>query len=114
VDDSQEIRDLYALALRFAGFEVLEARDGFDALRLLDDKRPDVIVLDLMMPRLNGWETSRRIRAHRGAAGVPIIALTSLDDQWDLAAEYGWTEVCTKPTKVESLIAAIGRVLAQS
>ena len=77
VEDSIDLRYLFARVLRGNGFEVCEASNGREALDLLNGFKPDVILTDLMMPGMDGFELIRRIRAIPSMAGVPIVAMTA-------------------------------------
>jgi len=74
VDDEEPVRELIQLYLKKEGFEVVHARDGKEALRLNGEHHPDLIILDLMLPAMDGWEVCRQIRS---TSKVPIIMLTA-------------------------------------
>jgi DNA-binding response OmpR family regulator len=76
-DDDDDVRDLVAFRLRRAGFEVIEARDGHQALALARERAPDLCLLDVMMPGLDGYELTRELRASEGLNGVAIVLLTA-------------------------------------
>jgi CheY-like chemotaxis protein len=71
-------RDMYGEMLRYGGYRVLEAIDGADALAVALGEHPDVIVMDLCMPRMDGWEAIRRLKADRRTRSIPVVALTAL------------------------------------
>ena len=81
VDDEPNIRDLLASSLRFAGFDVLTAEDGQSAYRIAMDEAPDLIVLDVMLPDMDGFTVTRRLR--EAGASVPVLFLTARDDMRD-------------------------------
>ena len=99
VDDDEIMRDAAGGSLTAAGFKVSEAENGVRAMEALDDLRPDIILLDVMMPEMNGFDTTLAIRQKAGFAGVPILIMTALDDLDSInrAFEVGATDFITKP-----------------
>lgn len=81
VDDEMVMRSLVAIAMQRNGYSVTEMDHPYKALAYLDRETPDLIIVDLMMPGINGIELCRRIRAHAAAAGVPIIVFSARDDE---------------------------------
>jgi DNA-binding response OmpR family regulator len=110
VDDEPKIARLVVDYLDQAGFAVSEARDGEEALRRAHQERPDLIVLDLGLPRMDGLEVTRRLRRD---SGVPIIMLTARDDETDkvVGLELGADDYVTKPFSPRELTARIRAVL---
>lgn len=113
VDDVEDNRDLYAQYLRFAGYRVEQAASGFEALIKVPALQPDLIVMDLSMPGMDGCETTRRLKADPASRRTPIIALTghSADHSKTEAMEAGCAGYLTKPCLPEDLVAVIARVL---
>lgn len=113
VDDSEDNRDVYAQYLRFSGFRVEMAVDGVEAVEKAASLRPDVIVMDLAMPRLDGWEAARRIKAAPATSHVPIIALTGNADSESKrrTQEAGCSGYLTKPCLPDVLVSEIRRLL---
>jgi two-component system chemotaxis response regulator CheY len=114
VDDSRMMREMLAMVLREAGFNVLQAEDGLDGLKVLEEAEPDVIITDINMPNLDGYgfiEGVRRDRRHRSR---PILVLSTESDpeKKGRARAAGATGWIVKPFKAESLIDAIRRVAA--
>jgi cyclic di-GMP phosphodiesterase len=112
VDDCVAERDLYALTLR-RRFKILTAARGLDGLTLAIARKPDLIVLDVKMPGLDGWETCTRIKSHPVTADIPVILLTGCDDV-DLsqhAVAVGASAVLNKPCPPERLNAQIAAAL---
>jgi two-component system OmpR family response regulator len=111
VDDETYITDLVATALRYEGFEVAAAANGRDALSLVDSFRPDLIVLDVMLPDLDGFEVQRRL-VDRGRPS-PVLFLTARDATEDKVRglTIGGDDYVTKPFSLEELIARIRAVL---
>ena len=103
VDDEESLCDLVSSALRFAGYAVSTEANGFDALRAIKEQTPDLIVLDVNMPELDGFEVCRRIR--RDGIQAPVIFLTARDDIDDLRAGFrqGGDDYLTKPFSLEEL-----------
>jgi DNA-binding response OmpR family regulator len=99
VDDEQAVQTLLTYPLRKDGYEVVSAHDGREALDLFAEQRFDLVVLDIMMPRLDGIEVCRRLRSR---SQVPIIMLTAKDDEFDkvLGLEMGADDYITKPFSV--------------
>ncbi|HEY8495716.1 MAG: response regulator transcription factor [Bacillota bacterium] len=113
VDDEQGILELVGYHLRRAGFQVLLAETGGEALRLAMEERPDLIVLDLMLPDLDGFEVCRRIRRH---SQVPVLMLTARTDDEDRAMglEIGSDDYVTKPFNPRELVARVQALLKRS
>jgi DNA-binding response OmpR family regulator len=102
------------MRLELEGFQVCTAGDGTDALDLLDLQTPDLIVADIMMPRMDGWSLFNHVRAIHRLANVPFIFVTALSDDASLqrAKEMGAEDFLTKPFKAEELVASVrGRLL---
>lgn len=114
VDDVPDNRDIYAEYLRFKGYEVLTAEDGQRALEAAAAHPLDVIVMDLALPVLDGWEATRRLKADERTRDIPVIALTAHDEPTyrQRALDVGCEVFLTKPHSPDELNAAIVRVLA--
>lgn len=114
IDDEPAIRDLLTASLRFAGFEVFDGETGMQALDLVRVKRPDLVVLDVMLPDLDGFEVTRRLRqqGHR----VPVVFLTARDAPSDavFGLTVGGDDYVTKPFSLEELVARIRAVLRRT
>jgi len=113
VDDSPSIRQMIALTLGDAGYEVIEARDGAEALRKLENERVDMLVTDLNMPTLNGIQLVQEVRKQPSLRFLPIILLTTEDSgtwkqEGKRAGASGWI---TKPFKPQQLLSVIRMVL---
>jgi len=114
VDDEPSIRDLLTASLRFAGFEVFSAGDGAQALRLAEAHRPDLVVLDVMLPDLDGFTVTRKLR-ERGRE-VPVLFLTARDETADKVQglTVGGDDYVTKPFSLEEVVARIRAVLRRT
>ncbi len=115
VDDDRECREMYARALRTAGFEVAEAHNGNQALAKASEHAPSIVVTDLALPGIDGYQLTRRLRHQPGTEHVPIIAVTGYggfmeDTQRALTA--GCDAVLTKPCVPDRLIEEVERLLA--
>ncbi|WP_269471262.1 response regulator transcription factor [Propionibacterium australiense] len=107
VDDDQAVRDSLARSLHYSGYEVETAEDGVDALAKLSAQRPDAIVMDVMMPRLDGLETTRMLRA--SGNDVPILVLTARDAVGDRVdgLDAGADDYMVKPFALDELLARL-------
>ena len=114
VDDEPNIRDLLATSLRFAGFEVFTASTGNEAIREATENQPDLVVLDVMLPDMDGFTVTRRLR-DRGEQ-YPILFLTARDETQDKVAglTVGGDDYVTKPFSLEEVVARIRAVLRRT
>ncbi|MFG1702113.1 response regulator transcription factor [Nonomuraea sp. M3C6] len=113
VDDEPNIRELFSASLRMAGFEVLTAADGKEALRVAEESSPDLVMLDVMLPDLDGMAVAGRLRS-RGRR-VPVLFVTAKDTPEDRLAGLGLGEdYVTKPFSLEEVIARIRAVLRRT
>ncbi|MGH9179321.1 MAG: response regulator transcription factor, partial [Acidimicrobiales bacterium] len=115
VDDEADIRGLVRLSLELDGHEVQEAVDGLDALLALDTGAPDVVVLDVSMPRLDGWGVLARLKGSAALAAVPVVMLTALSGDMDKirGGVEGAVRYVTKPFDPDVLRAEVRQVLAE-
>ena len=116
IDDEKDIVDLISYNLEKEGFATIKAFDGEDALKLVKAKRPDLIILDLMLPGMRGLEVCKFIRKNPETETLPIIMLTAKVDQVDkiLGLEMGADDYITKPFNVRELIARIHAVMRRA
>ena len=114
VDDEPNIVDVVAMALRFQGFEVASAATGREALSAVESFRPEVMVLDVMLPDMEGFEVAERLGAERGH--VPILFLTARDASEDKlrGLTTGGDDYMTKPFSLEELVARIRNILRRT
>lgn len=99
VDDADDIRQLICMQLRWSGYEVVEATNGEQAVELATISHPGLILMDLSMPVMDGYEATRRIKALPGFGGVPIVAVSAFSDSGNKhkALEAGCVECVSKP-----------------
>jgi len=116
IDDSKTIRRTAETLLNKEGCEVLTATDGFEALAEIADNRPDIIFIDIMMPRLDGYQTCALIKHNQAFRSVPVIMLSSRDGLFDRARGriVGSEQYLTKPFTREELLGAIQKYRDQA
>jgi len=114
VDDYPDARAMYGEYLEFSGFDVVEAANGEEALARAVDAGPDIIVMDLSLPVMDGCEATRRLKADARTAAIPVVALTghALAGISDGARQAGCAAFVTKPCLPDDLVLEIRRVLA--
>lgn len=114
VDDDRAVRDSLARSLTYSGYEVATAEDGLDALGVLSTKRPDAVVMDVMMPRLDGLETTRMLR--QSGNDVPILILTARDAVGDRVdgLDAGADDYMVKPFALDELLARLRALTRRS
>ena len=112
IEDEPSVGEVVQLYLRRAGFSVTVAQDGLKALELLDNQLPALVILDLMLPGVDGWEITRRLRAR---SDVPIIMLTARRAEIDRIAglELGADDYVVKPFSPMELVARLKRLLSR-
>ncbi len=114
VDDSRDFIVATRAFLEEEGYEVTEAHDGVQGLERVKERQPDLIILDVMMPRLNGWETLRALQNEEDTARIPVLMLTALKEPEDVKEGFdlGCTWFYTKPiTDYEDLLLVVRRIL---
>ncbi len=113
VEDYQDAREMYCEYLRFSGFEVIEASNGYEAIEQAAASMPDIILMDLALPRMDGWEATRRLKGDPRTKDIPIVALTghALAGHADRAMKEGCDSFVTKPCLPDALVAEIQRML---
>ena len=114
VEDQSDLRHLYATQLALSGFDVIEAENGADAITRTTERIPDVVLMDLSLPVIDGWEATRRLKGDERTAHIPIVALTAHDGAGELqrATRAGCDWFVPKPCPPDALISEIRRVLA--
>ena len=116
VDDEKDLADLLSYNLRKAGYEVGTAATGLRALQAVADRRPDLIILDLMLPELSGTEVAGRIRSNPETATIPIVMLTAKGEEVDqlVGLTVGADDYVTKPFSTKVLLARVEAVLRRA
>ena len=114
-DDDPDILELVSFRLERAGYEVLQARNGEEAVQVAIVRRPDLAILDVMMPRLDGYEATRRLREHDETRRMPVILLTARVQEDDIARgfEAGADDYVKKPFSPQELKARVQAVLGR-
>jgi len=114
VDDYPDAREMYAEYLQYSGFDVIEATNGMEALARAADSAPDIILMDLSLPVMDGWEATKRLKADKTTAAIPIVALTghALAGILEGAKKAGCDAFVTKPCLPEDLVKEIRKVLS--
>jgi len=113
VEDYQDAREMYAAYLQFSGFDVAEAGNGIEAIEKTQALLPDIVLMDLALPRMDGWEATRRLKNDPRTRHIPIVALTghALAGHAEGAREAGCDAFVTKPCLPDALVAEIKRLL---
>ena len=116
VDDEKSIRELIAMRLEDSGFEVSSVEDGIKALEFLKEKKPDIIVLDKLMPGMDGYEVLLNIRADKATSHIPVVMLTAVLNQADKVKglKMGLDDYMTKPYDAWEFIARIRALLKRT
>ena len=113
VEDYQDAREMYAAYLQFSGFEVAEAGNGIEAIDKTHELMPDIVLMDLALPRMDGWEATKRLKSDPRTRHIPIVALTghALAGHAEGAREAGCDAFVTKPCLPDALVTEIKRLL---
>ena len=114
VEDYQDAREMYAAYLQFSGFRVAEATNGFEAIDKTLELMPDIILMDLALTKMDGWEATRRLKLDDRTRHIPVVALTghALAGHAEGARQAGCDSFVTKPCLPDALVAEIQRMLA--
>jgi two-component system, cell cycle response regulator DivK len=114
VEDYQDAREMYAAYLQFSGYRVAEATNGLEAIEKTLALLPDIILMDLALPKMDGWEATKRLKADDRTKHIPIVALTghALAGHAEGARLAGCDSFVTKPCLPDALVAEIRRMLA--
>jgi len=114
-EDERDIRELIAFTLQIAGHEVIPTRNGEEALEMTGKEMPDLIILDVRMPRISGYEVCKQIKSDPGTVHIPIVFLSAKGQDAEVKAglEAGAVEYIIKPFSPDQLVNQIGDILAQ-
>ena len=115
VEDNEDNRDSLSRRLQRRGFQVVAAADGKAGVAMAASEKPDLILMDMNMPELDGWEATRQIKADQATASIPVVAITAhaLAGDRERALEAGCAEYHTKPVEFSKLLTQIETILQQ-
>jgi CheY-like chemotaxis protein len=115
VDDDQDARTIFGTLFELEGYEVLHAHDGPSAVEVVRNSRPDVVLLNLVMPRMSGYQVLRTIRAEEGSAEIPCLLFTgdARPEQMGTALMHGADGFVTKPAEPRAVLRLVQRLLAE-
>lgn len=116
VEDNETNRDMLSRRLIRKGYDVVMAEDGEQAVRMAASENPDLILMDMSLPVLDGWEATRRVKSAEGTRSIPIIALTAhaMAGDREKALEAGCDDYDTKPIELPRLLDKIGALIARN
>jgi CheY-like chemotaxis protein len=116
VEDNELSRDALSRRLERRGYRIVVAMDGEEAIQLARTERPDVILMDLGLPRVDGWEATRRLKADAATQRIPIIVLSAhaMTNDRDKALQAGGDDFDTKPVRFQTLLEKIEALLARA
>ncbi len=112
-EDERDIRELIVFSLRYGGYEVLEATNGVEAVKVARDEGPDLILMDVRMPRMTGYEACQKLRDMPETASIPIVFLSAKGQETEIqqGLEAGATEYILKPFAPDELVKRVGKIL---
>lgn len=116
VEDNADNRDIYRTVLEHFGYDVIEAHDGEMGIRLARERGPDLILMDISIPKIDGWEATRILKADPETAGIPVIALTAhaLTSDRERAKEIGCDGYLAKPVEPRRVLEEVRRHLQET
>ncbi|MDW8067554.1 MAG: response regulator [Anaerolineae bacterium] len=112
-EDEKDIRELIAFTLRFAGFDVLLATNGVEAVEVAEAEKPDLVILDVRMPKMSGYEACRRLKENPQTASLPVVFLSAKGQDCEIqqGLESGAEEYILKPFAPDELIQQVRNIL---
>ena len=114
-DDYEDNRELLRLLLSGAAYDVREARNGLECLEMAREDPPNLIMVDLSMPQLDGWEVCRELKSDPRTAHIPCVAVTAhTDSQRDKALQAGFSAYVSKPFQTEELMSTVAKFTAKT
>lgn len=116
VDDSQTVRALYTELLTRAGFDIKVARDGLEAWDMIQHHAPQLVLMDIVMPRMNGYELCRKLRDNPATRDMPVVMVSSKDQEFDRywGLKQGANAYITRPCRPDDLVRTINELLQRS
>ncbi|WP_170558829.1 response regulator [Ruegeria atlantica] len=113
VEDNEMNSDMLSRRLERKGFHVVVAKDGLEGVSMAGEERPDIILMDMSLPEIDGWEATRRIKAAPETASIPVVALTAhaMASDREKALEAGCDDFDTKPVELSRLLDKMGNLL---
>lgn len=113
-EDENDIRDLIAFTLGFAGYDVITAKDGAEAVELAEQKKPDLILLDVRMPRLTGYEACKLLKASPATQNIPVVFLSAKGQEAEInqGFQVGASDYLLKPFAPDDLTRRVAELLA--
>jgi len=114
VDDYQDAREMYSAYLKTAGFRVAEARTGIEAVAKARQLQPDCILMDLLLPGIDGWEATRQLKSDKSTTHIPVIAITGHVSELSShnAGTAGWVSYLLKPALPDVVVGEVKKALA--
>jgi DNA-binding response OmpR family regulator len=115
-DDERDIRELIGFTLRFASHEVITAKDGEEALRMAEQEKPDLVLLDVRMPKMTGYETCRQLKMDPELKNIPVVFISAKGQESEIQAglNAGAVEYVLKPFAPNDLAARVNEILARA
>ena len=112
-EDEPDIRGLIVFSLQYAGYEVIEALNGEEAIKLAESEQPDLILLDVRMPKMNGYEACSVLKAQEATRGIPVVFLSARGQETEIkrGLELGAEEYILKPFAPDELYQRVGGIL---
>jgi two-component system cell cycle response regulator DivK len=112
-EDYADVRRMTKLMLESCGYNVIEAEDGLEAFEQAKAHHPDVILMDIAMPLINGITAARLIRSNEKSKDIPIVAVTAYGNEYRVGEDFGFDEVISKPIDVHDLRELVGRYTSE-
>ena len=114
-EDERDIRDLITFTLRYNGFAVVSAKDGEEALEMALKEHPDMVLLDIRMPRMNGYEVCRLIKANEATKHIPVVFISAKGQEGEVkeGMDAGAIDYILKPFSPDMLVERVGKLLEQ-
>ena len=113
VEDNEDNRIVYAMMLEYHGYKIIEATNGEDAIRIAHEEKPDIILMDISIPGVDGWTATQRIKENPDSQGIPIVAVTAhaLPEHRERAEQLGCDGFLTKPCEPRRLLEEVEKLI---